>query len=602
MPEEAEIQKLIKKAHNAKLPEWKKNYLKKIADNLMVHTKGTLFSKVDTLFPNEHPDSKAHCINSYEPITKGSIWKGINDVIRIFSNSSFSVSASDKTLEWANNPDFDGTTLFSWFLEKWVNEAIAKDPNALCAIYPDGYEDKENAALIRFIKSEHVLIYPDGELCAFISEEESDVEYSTVENIVSRQYFYDELVDTLNARTVVEKTFNQRIEANIKRKVYHVFTKEFFLKFPEPEVTNQFEFEYIEYPKPVNALPVFGVSGGPELLQSIYESFVSPFIPFGNLALLSHRNHRAVDLMFSYPRMSEIQTPCDNIDCNEGYIVSRIISAGDDGRTTCPRCKGSQFITAQSPYKVYQRKIETGLTDPDLMKAMMAASPVEFHTPDTSILEYSKKEWKGYLAMGEEAIFVPQEIATGNVKSAESKKLDHEGKYSWLQNISKVFYDRLRMLMQAKENYSQSNPTKVTVEAPSSFAVLTETESFEALNFILTSQALVMIKAQQVENFINKFVSKSSPIIKALKILKQFDPLLFYSNSDVQTFKSNNAVSSESWSRHIYGYPVLMQLYEKDKKLFDKDASLIIKLLQEEIDTLMPADDLKAAIKTKAGI
>lgn len=78
------IPALIKNAETKTVDKWKKTYYKKVARELQVHTKGQLFKKVNTLFPNEHPDSKAHCIATYEPITKGSVWKGINNLKRIF--------------------------------------------------------------------------------------------------------------------------------------------------------------------------------------------------------------------------------------------------------------------------------------------------------------------------------------------------------------------------------------------------------------------------------------------------------------------------------------------------------------------------------------
>lgn len=115
--EDTEIAKLIKEAIKAELPAWKKDYMAKICTNLQVHTKGNLFSKVDTLFPNEHPDSKNHCVNTYEPITKGSIWKSINNINRIFTNSSFSITASDSTLERINDKIFEGQNLFSFLLK-----------------------------------------------------------------------------------------------------------------------------------------------------------------------------------------------------------------------------------------------------------------------------------------------------------------------------------------------------------------------------------------------------------------------------------------------------------------------------------------------------
>jgi hypothetical protein len=118
---------------------------------------------------------------------------------------------------------------------------------------------------------------------------------------------------------------------------------------------------------------------------------------------------------------------------------------------------------------------------------------------------------------------------------------------------------------------------------------------------IINSKAPVFVIAQQVENFVNKFVSKSSPIIKALRILKQVDPLLFYSTSEIQSYKSNNAVDVSQWTTHIYAYPVLMQFYEADKNLFDKADAEIKTMLIAEIDKLKPPPpvDLKRAYLVK---
>jgi hypothetical protein len=605
MFQQEDILAVIKKAHAAKLPEWKKTYYERIANNLQVHTKGLLFSKVDTLFPHEHPDSKAHCVNTYEPITKGSIWKGLNNLIRIYSNSSFTVSASDETLEYANKPLFDGSNLFNWFLEEWVKNAVATDSNGLCVVYPPAYIEKNGDVnkpdIVRFIKSEHVLQLPDGEMCVFISELESDKTESVSEVAYSREVFYDQSIGTNNARTIVSKTYNQKVTCKINKPVYHVFTKEFFLKFTEENGT--YTYELYSFDAPVKMLSVFAV-GGTELFTDIFESFVQPFVPFGNLALLSHRNHRAVDLSFSYPRMSEIQTPCDNLNCRDGEDTTRMIPTSTDGESvaaTCTRCKGSGWITAQSPYKIYQKKLDSGLTDPEVARDILNAPVVEYYTPDTAILEYSKNAWKDYLKMAEEAIFIQQKVMTGNVEAAKSKEYDREELYAFLQNISKVFYDRLRMVLQAFENYLIASPLDCTLETPTSFAILTESEAFDGLNVIINSKAPVFVIAQQVENFINKFVSKSSPIIKALRILKQVDPLLFYSTSEIQAYKSNNAVNVDQWTTHIYAYPVLMQFYEADKNLFDKADAELITLLTTAIDKLKPAPpvDLKTTLLSK---
>ena len=112
-----------------------------------------------------------------------------------------------------------------------------------------------------------------------------------------------------------------------------------------------------------------------------------------------------------------------------------------------------------------------------------------------------------------------------------------------------------------------------------SFAIVKETEAFETLDIIIASDAPVFVKAQNVDNFVNKFVSKSSPIIAALRILKVVDPLMYYSQADIQVFKSNNVVTPEAWTTHVYAYPTLMKLYDQDKTLFDKPDATIVNMV-----------------------
>jgi hypothetical protein len=306
--------------------------------------------------------------------------------------------------------------------------------------------------IVRFIKSEHVLQLPDGEMCVFISELESDKTESVNEVAYAREIFYDPSIGTNNGRTVVSKTYNQKVVVKIDKSVYHVFTKEYFLKFTE--TNGQFDYELYPYDTPVKSIPVFAV-GGTELFKDIFESFVQPFVPFGNLALLSHRNHRAVDLSFSYPRMSEIQTPCDNPHCVEGEDTTRMIPTTTDGVAPDRTCRRA-MVAAGSRHKALTRSTRRRWK-PDspilkLQKDILSAPVVEFYTPDTAILEYSKDAWKDYLKMAEEAIFIQQKVMTGNVEAAKSKEFDREELYAFLQNISKVFYDRLRLVIQAFEN------------------------------------------------------------------------------------------------------------------------------------------------------
>jgi len=350
---------LVKYSETKTLQKWKKDYFEKIAVALQVHTKGQLFSKVDTLFPNEHPDSKAHCIATYEPITKGSVWKGINNLLRIFSSSAFSINVGEDLHEWLEEYEYGGHNLLNYFLEMWVHKAVAEDPNGLFVVYPPDYAEEQGICPLQWVRSE-LIKSRSRDSISFVSELDSEVEYQYDTTATKREIFEDPSVGAMNARTCTVTTYNERLKVKVIKEVVHLFTVDGFIIYRRGDgsTENQFNITTVNFPEPLSIIPVFP-GGGPvsdRADQLLFESFVQSFVPFGNLALLQHRNHRAVDLQFSYPRLSELQVPCDGQGCTGGKVKCRKTRLFPEGIMPCPRCKGSSFVTAQSPYKVYTPK------------------------------------------------------------------------------------------------------------------------------------------------------------------------------------------------------------------------------------------------------
>lgn len=579
---------LIKAAETKRLDKWKRDYFDKVARMLQVHTKGQLFTKVDTVFPNEHPDSKAHCLQTYEPITKSSIWKGINNLLRIFSSSSFSINVGEQLTQWLEDYEEDGHNLLHYFLEMWIHKAVAEDPNGLFMVYPPEYAAEINECPVQFVRSE--LLKASGKLddgtefVAFISEHDSEVEYYYEKGATKREIFWDPKIDMYNARTWTETTYNERLRVKVKQEVVHVVTREGFIVYSRGK-DKKFSWTVYNFQDDLTMLPLFP-GGGPvadRADQPLYESFVSAFIPFGNLSILQHRNHRAVDLQFSYPRMSELQMPCDQPGCTNGKVKCKVTPDNPSGVMACPKCGGTKhpgWVSIQSPYKTYQQRYNP---DDAGQNEHLKVDPVKFYSPDVGIVNYSKDAWKDYLKMAEEAIFIMQKVYTGQVQSEESKLVDLDDMHAWLLNVAKTFYANMRHMLQVLEEYLDRSPRQVSVEKPYSLAILTEAEAFAALDRILMSKAPIVIKANQVETFVNKFVSKGSPVIRALRILKQYDPLLFYSDDQVASYKSTNTISADMVTKHVLAYPVMLRLYEKDKTIFDQSDEQVMKLLDTEI-------------------
>lgn len=580
-----EITKIAKLIEENKMPKWWLDYACQLSYNLQVHTKGLMFDKVTGLYPNEHPESQKHCINSYESITKGSIWKAINNIIRVFNNSSYNINISDKTRSTIEEYEDNEGSLFSQFLEDWIRYAVAEDPNGICVTYNPEYTDD----LYRYVCYKDLVAVTD-DILIFKSEKESEVKIEYVDKEYTKEVFIDydyELAPGIpNVRHASMRTFNRRLESKYVNTVFHVFTKTHFIRFFKDDPGDRdYQYQYFPHPKEFETLPYFE-NGGVEVEKNVYESFVQQFVPFGNKALLSDRNQRAVDLMFSYPSKSEVQTPCD--ECSGAGRVTC-----STGWETCKTCKGSKYVTTQSPYKVY-RKVHDSF---DVDGKVFSTPSVEFYTPDVGMVDYNNKRVKQHLSEAETAVFVQQKTDTGNVEAAKSKEIDREELYSWLANIAKVFYNNLQMFLQYMENYiNPASSFQVSVEKPYSFAILSESEAFEAMNTMLSSQAPTLLKASQIDSFINKFISESSPVKRAVSILKKYDLLLYYSNDEVSNLKSNGIVSSKQVMQHTLAYPVLIQMYELNNKLFDLEDEAIIAKLTKEIDKYDLTKDLKTSV------
>lgn len=581
------IEKLVSFVKGAKLPDWQRKLFAKNRECIQVHSKGRLYYKIDTLFPNEHPASKAHRLVSFEPITESSFLKGRNNVGRIFKNSFYTAEASDVTIDYITENRFCDKNLFSFLLNLFVEVTLSDDPNAPIVIYPREFSDDAEIDQIVAVKTEHV-VHWDKNSIVFKSEDDSDIERVTEIRSAKELYYFDKQeIDQLGMSDIVNKSYSERVVVKFKRTTYHAFVDDMFFRLEQRE---DGAFDVTEYNLPNNTMPPVIAGGGiVSETSDTYKSFLYPFVPFGNLALLQHSQHTAVNFTFSFPRMSEQEMPCDADQCQEGIIHCGVSNAYPEGIRNCDKCRGTGWTTTQSPYKVYKKRVDFDGVDPDAAMNLLNSDDVKFYTPDTAILDYSKNEWKGYRDEAEAAIFVPQKRDTGNVETVQAKEKDLDQMYAWLLPISQRWYHLIQFAIQQIENDLVTNPIQVSVQQPYGFAILSELEAFELLDLILKSDAPDVIKGNQIELFISKYVSASSPVKKSFEILTMVDPLLLKSDNQIMQLKSNNIVTADQWSVHVFAYPTLRQMYNADKTLFGQENDVIVKKLTADLEKYKPA-------------
>jgi|GEM_PF-6962656 len=161
---ENNISELIKKIMgNREESAFPFNYWNKKKLDLQVHTKGKIYEKTLTVFKNEEPAASQFVIGTYEPITKSSIWKGIDNISRIFKNTGFDITTDADTSMFIAN-----SGIKEKIIDNFVNGSMSTDPN----IFAVPYLDQENRWNITFVES-NLIKYIDKESIAFIDESSS---------------------------------------------------------------------------------------------------------------------------------------------------------------------------------------------------------------------------------------------------------------------------------------------------------------------------------------------------------------------------------------------------------------------------------------------
>jgi len=541
------------------------NHWTKLRKDLQVHTQGKLFEKVVSVFENEDKNATRFVLNTYEPITKGSIWKGIDNISRIFKNTGFNVTADARTHLFIEENKYKEK-----IIDNFIKRSISSDPNTFAVPYRrTEKEAKEKGAEweIEFIESDQIEQITDHYI-VFIDDEYSEYEIKKINSPILNSFRNgNNRYDGNNSHILLEDY--QKVYT---KKAYIYVSKEQYasIRFDGTQaVTDIFDFPTGVYIKPYIA------TGVNQQFDKVYESPVQSFIPFGNKALLQHRTAVSVENLFGYPRMSELELPCDS--CHNGVVQCDITEACPTGEEECKKCSGTGQVSLQSIFKIYKRRLS-----PENPELNVNIDPVKFHTPDIGIVQHVAEAWKKTLQLAEDSIYIQQRVETGNVESAKSREMQLESMYSWLDRISAQFYTSAGQIL---TNFAVLNGyQEVEVEKPISFAIMNELESFEYLNTIVSSESPIFIKTTHIENFLKKYISSSNPIIRVVDILKKVDIFCFYTSKDLQTLSNSGIIDDKQWRIHAYAYPVLSQMFALDTTLFNLTDEQIIAKLNNELN------------------
>lgn len=544
------------------------------------HTSGEVFYKIRRLFPNEHQESMLNRLISFEPITMATINIAGRDVKKTIKGSSYTIEASEKVIEFANQKIFNRTNLYTHILDKSVDVNILRDPNAIIACYPPEFENP-----VRFIEWQHIIHRSKEGGLLFISEHDSEVTYDEGASLSLNSRRYDKNLGWEISDQKLEG-FSTESAQNIKNPVYHYFIDNFLYVIEREEGVK--EYSVTAYPTPEKPY-TSGLGFLVNDKMNLYRSFFSHAVPYGNLAIIQHSQHTAVNLNFAFPRMSELVDSCDECD-GDMYEECEPCDEYPNGKIPCAKCKGTGNLGMQNVNKLYQQVYDPGTEALDQLSKDAHPARVRFYQPPSDTLEYSKNEWRDYENMFAERLFVKRKIETTKIQSADSKTKDDEAKYNFIRPISDDCLERKEEVLNIYEQYFETGFT-ANIEKPVSFNILSEDDAFAELKLLLESDTLEVFKMKQFENYLTKYVSNSSAIYKIFRLLQHYDWLLFKSTTEVENLYRNNLITREQWHKHAFGLQAITMIYQNaDSDLTDYADDKLNKLIDEALPELPEAE------------
>lgn len=539
---ETNYTELVKLIGSVKLDKHLDKHWRKKRYELQVHTNGYVYDAIVYNYPKEEVENTQFLINNYEPITKGSVWRGIDGFSKVLTNTSIEISGASRSVQFLND-----NNIVNNYLQNIINKTSASDPNTYIS-----YVKRDNILTSYFIETPEI-IRLESDYIIYIDLENS--EYTLEDD-------YNDYYDRECKGTKKGIKFVKSVQKKFtKKRIIYVSNSQYI----EIEYKNgKSDADIILNENIVLEKPYY--LSGVDVLNGIGNSPIHSFIPFGNRALLQYRAFIGIENIYGYPRLTEKE-----MQCNECYGTTfqscDITDENPLGKKSCETCNGTGLKSIQSVHNVYKAKVnEDGNTDME---------SVRFHTLPTDMIDRSEKSWLKSIELGEDAIYVQKKIQTGNVESEGSKQITLEAMYNWLDRMATYIYPTMGKVFNGILNANGFSEIKVA--KPTSYSILDEMDAFKMFSEIISSENPNFLKATQIESLLKRFVSSDNSIHKIVSVLKKVDKFLFYSNAELGNLSDRGVINDEDWRVHAMAYPTLMQLIEENPDLIYEDANIIKK-------------------------
>jgi len=520
------------------LPNWERWV--EIFKEMKVHTRGdTPGELLSTQRPNEDEAVFAYRKSIFQPITKSSINRSINRLFRIFLNSNFSYNVSDKLELYLKEKIFEKRAFFEYFHGIVVKRMI-EDPNGFLVWLPSG----EGLT----VQTEKVIVLPeiiDSEKIWFVDDEVLTWSEERVEKKELPDYFW----------SLTEEGYYR-----------HVLQGDHYI------------VEEI-YKHGLEIVPAL-VLGGIIEREGVFESYFNGFLPFGNEAIRQYSDWQAVNVTSAFPFRTEVYTECDYPRCHGMGWWDEELKNGRIKTTICPICHGTTHKPHTSPYGVFIKK-EVGINE-----GPPAGPMIEFTSPASEILDYSRQAWEMLLELARKALF---DEAIDEAQSGKAKLVDKEDEHAFYASISDNIYDHLLInslkIINGYRDISSKEEPEIT--KPTSFVIKTETDLVNELGVLLEKHAPLPFILETVKDLAKKRFSTNKTSIKVIDFLMIYDPLFALGPEEKNMLVATNVIDDLTRGKNINSYQVLMKLLAQNPDLFEGSFDSIVEKMDAEIDKII---------------
>jgi len=561
------LQDFIKNFFKLPVPHAKKEW-ENVFESMIVHTRGKSPGRLlNARRPNETKEVFDYRVANYKAITYGSMGRAMDELHRIVSNINFKYSIPEKTNNYLIEKRFSNDTFLD-FMSTSVLYRMIEDPNGLLVWLPsgDGLTDSSQRA-----EPEPYLVY-SMDILAFLSNERSWVT-------------------------------NNKGEDSMDGAVFYILTKNEFYKLVQVGKKSDLRFVLeLIYEHQLGEIPYVILKGNK--CGDVYQSYFSPYLAFGNEAIVQFSDWQAVMVTSSFPYIEQFETSCE-VQSNKvenDKLLSNPIPTGE----VKYQAKEPEKVIVKSPYGTIIRKIP--VNDPsgivtDL--ALDASVPsIRFINPDINVAKYAGESWKSLIEMAEDALHL--NLGRGTFLSGEAKKQDKQSQDAMITKIGNNFFDNILfnslVYINGIYNGTAANRDEVSIEKPNVFNVKTEEQIVEEITNLQKNSAPAFFTQEATRDLAAKRFSGSRISKRIFNIITIEDPLYVYSVTDKNSMMLAGVITKEAYIKSVYIYSLLLEIANEltHDKFLDATIESIIEMLNTKLAAYTPRVSLELYDNTQA--